>query len=120
MLLRQRLERRLKLADLLVLGLNAKAPAVLLQHVDAGPTVLRIDHQVHRPVGREDLPERAQPGVRIGQVVQHADRRDVIELLPEVRQLLDRELLEAQVREFVLVAQVRLVLEAREIGRAHV
>ncbi len=43
--------------DLSCGGSDAEPPAILLEHVDAGPPVRRIDHHVHRAVGLQHTRE---------------------------------------------------------------
>ena len=51
----------------------------VLQHVDAGAAVRRIDHQPETAAGRQHRQQRAQALRRIGQVMQHAAAVDVVE-----------------------------------------
>ena len=62
---RQLLERGDEIAYLVVRGRDADQPAELLQHVDAGPSVRRVHHEVHRAVRLEHVAQRAQRRVGI-------------------------------------------------------
>ena len=75
----QRRERGDEIADPLIGGRDADPPAEFLQHVDAGPSVRRIHHEVHRAVRLEHAAQRPEPGVGIRQMVQHAGADDLIE-----------------------------------------
>ena len=80
---------------------DAEPLAELLQHVDAGPPIGRVHHEVHRAVGLEHVAQRAQPRIRIGEMVQHAGADDLVERLPELADALDRELMDLEVGEVV-------------------
>ena len=54
-------------------------PQRVLQHVDPGAAMWRIDHQPHPTVRRQHRGQRPQPRQRVGQVVQHAAAVDVVE-----------------------------------------
>ena len=99
---RQRAERGDQLANPLVGGRDAEAPAELLQHVDAGPPVRRVDHEVHRAAGRQHVAQRREPRVRDRQVMQHARADDLIERRPELADLAEGELMDLEVVELVL------------------
>ena len=86
-------------------GSMLEPPAVVLQHVDAGAAVRRIDHQVHRAVRREHVAQRAQPRVGIGQVMQHAGADDVFEGSPEFGGVARRQLAHLEVLEVVLALE---------------
>ena len=66
---------------------NAQPAAVFLQHVHACPAVGSIDHQIQGAVDIQNRPQRAQPGLRIGQVVQHAGADDQVEDLAQLLHL---------------------------------
>ena len=44
-----------ELADFVAARADTKTAAIVLQHVDSGASVRRVQHQVHRPVGCEHL-----------------------------------------------------------------
>ena len=78
--LRQRLQRRDEIVDLPIRRPDPEPPAIVLEHVDAGPAVGRIHHQVHRAVGPQHGAQRAQARIGIREMVQHAGADDQIEL----------------------------------------
>ena len=79
MLRRQFLERSDQRANSVVRGGNSDQAAELLDHVDAGPAVRRVHHEVQRAVGREHVAQRPQRRVGIFEMVQHARAHDLIE-----------------------------------------
>ena len=52
----------------------------LLQHVDAGPAPLPIDHDRNGPFGAQDAGERLETTDRIRKVMQHARDVDEVEM----------------------------------------
>jgi hypothetical protein len=63
---RQRADRGAKVAQLRLRGADAEQAAILLHHVDADTPICRINHQVHRAVGRKDITQRPQADIRVG------------------------------------------------------
>ena len=101
---RQGRERDRQILNLLIRVTDAQPAAVLLQHVDAGPAVGGVDHQVHGAVWRQHLAQGAQPAVRVGQVVQHAGADDLVEAAAQLAHPLDRQLIDLQIGQVVLAA----------------
>ena len=51
----------------------------VLGGIDAGSAICAVDHQAHAAVVGEDSGERAQPGRRIGEMMEHAAAVDIVE-----------------------------------------
>ena len=98
-------------------GRMPRAPAVVLQQVDPGAAVRRIDHHVQRAVWRHRLAQRMKPGVRVGQMVQHASTDDMLECRSKIGCPLERQSADLEVVQAVLALQLGRELEA---GRADV
>ena len=94
------------------LAADPETAAVILKHVDAGAAVRRVDHHVQGAVRRQHLAQRAQPGVGIGQVVQHAGADDVVETLAEFAGAFDGELSNLEIVELVFALELQLVRDA--------
>ena len=54
----------------------------LLQHVDAGPPVRRIQHQMHGSVRFEDPTQGCEPGIRICEMMENSGADNLIEACP--------------------------------------
>ena len=111
---RQRLQREQQIVELLVAGVaaDAQTPAELLQHRDARPPVGGVDHQVHRAAGCQHGPQRAQPRVGVGKVMQDSRADDLIERRSQRRHLRNRQLAHREVVEAVLALQRLRVADA--------
>src|ERR1700735_764330 len=102
----QRLNGLAKPAQVLVLDADSKQPAVFLHHSDASAPVRRIDHELHGAVAREDVTQRAKADVRVAQVVKDACANDLVERFAELRDALDRESMEAQILDAMLLLKI--------------
>ena len=98
---RQGLQGRDEIADAFVGRSNADPPAELLQHVDAGSPVRRIHHQMHRSIRLEYAAQGLEPGIRVGQMMQHPGADDLVEARLQLANTLDRQLVKLQIVEFV-------------------
>ena len=111
-----------EIANSVIVGDDAEAPAELLQHVDAGPSVWRVHHEVHDPAGREHVAQSAEAPVRIREVVEHAGADDLIEGLAQIaHRALERELVNLEVVEPVLSLELLGVANAggAEVDAGH-
>ena len=102
-----------KLLNLLSRMTDPQPAAVLLQHVNAGPSVGGIDHQVHGAVWLEHGPQGAQPRVGIGQMVQHARTHDLVETAAQLARPLDGQLIDLQIGQMVFAFERLGVANAR-------
>jgi hypothetical protein len=77
---------------------------------------------MHRPVAGKDAAQRTKPGVGIRQMVKHAGADDLIELLAERGDLLDREPTEIQIWQVVCSLKHPRMAEARfaDVDSRHV
>ena len=96
---------------------DADPPAELLQHVDAGPSVRRVHHEVHRAAGRQHVAQGPQARVGVGEMMEHAGADDLIEGRPQLADALDGELADLEIVELVLSLELLGVADA---GRAEV
>ena len=93
---RQLLERVAKLSQVRVRGSDPEQATVLLHHVDAGPPVQRVHHQVHRPLRTQDIAKGTQADVGIGQMVKHSGADHLVERASELADVLNRRAGEAR------------------------
>ena len=108
---RQHLERGNEVPDPLIGGLDAEPSAELLQHIDAGPPVRRIDHEMHRSVRLEHAAQSSEPRVRVRKMMQHPGADDLIEARPQLAYALDRKLADLEI--------VQVVFSLEFLGAAH-
>ena len=74
------------------MGMNAEPAAELLQHIDAGPSVRRIHHEMHRAIRFEHIAQSSESGIGVRQMMQHPGADDLIETRREFTGPLDGEL----------------------------
>ena len=87
----QRCERSDEIADLLIVGMDADPSAELLQHIDAGPPVRRIHHEMHRAVRFEHAAQSAEPRIGIREMMENPGADNLIEARFQIAYPLDRE-----------------------------
>lgn len=109
----QGLERGAEIAQVLFRVADPEQATVLLHHVDPGPAVSRVDHQVHCPLRIQDVSKGAQTEVRVGKVMQHPGAHDVIERAPKLLDPLDRKVVQLEVLQIVLALEIARVAKAR-------
>src|SRR5215475_1564568 len=98
----QRCERREKIPDFLIVGMDADPSAEFLQHIDAGPSVRRIHHEVHRAVRFEYAAQSAEPCIRIREMMENPGTDNLIEARFQLVYPLDRELMDLEIIQVVL------------------
>ena len=74
-----------EVTDPFVCRVDAGPPAELLQHIDTGPAVRRIDHQVHCAVLLEDAAQSREAGVGVLEVMKNSGADNLIEGLSQTR-----------------------------------
>jgi hypothetical protein len=78
------------------------------QQIDTDPTIFPIEHHARDPIPPQASGEGLHPLGRVLQVVQNADAYNQVEVEPQCRQLFDREQMQFEVLQSVLVIQRRL------------
>jgi hypothetical protein len=111
MMLRQLLQHLSEIVNFLFRGSDAKSSAIFLKHVNAGSTVRRVQHQVHRALGSQHRAERAQTRSGIDEMMEHPSTNDVVEDLAQVVGVFERQLPRFEIRQVVLPLQRLSVLE---------
>ena len=92
---------------------DPQTAAVILQHVNAGPAIGGIGHQVHGAVWLEHGPQGAQPRVGIGQVVQHARTHNLVETAAQLAHPLDGQLIDVQIGQMIFTLERLGMTDAR-------
>ena len=85
--------------------------AELLHHIDAGPPVRRIHHEVHRAVRFEDFAQSAEPRIGIRKMMENTGADDLIEARSQVTYPLDGKLVDLEI--------VQVVFPLESLGTAH-
>src|SRR5262245_33714487 len=98
----QRLESGDEVPDLRVGGTDTQAPTEVLQHVDAGPAVRRIHHEMHGPVRFEHAAQSSEPRIGVGKMMEHPGAGDVIEAPLQLVYPIDGELMDLESAQVVL------------------
>src|SRR5262245_404636 len=117
----QRLESGDEVPDLRVGGTDTQAPTEVLQHVDAGPAVRRIHHEMHGPVGFEHAAESSEPRIGVGKMMEYTGADDVIEAPLQLVHSIDGELMDLESAQVVLSLECLGTAYARgaEIDAGH-
>jgi len=98
---RQHIERVDEIPDLLIAGGNADAFAEFLQHVNSGPSVRRIHHEVHRAIRLQNLAQSAEPRIRVSEMVENAGTYDLVECHPQTADLFDGKPVNLEILQIV-------------------
>src|SRR5262249_9120872 len=100
-----------KIWDLLIVGMDADPSAEFLQHIDAGPSVGRIHHEMHCAVRFEHAAQRAEPRIRVREMMENPGADNLIEARFQLVYPLDRELVDLEI--------IQVVLSLELLGTAH-
>src|SRR5262245_52645657 len=111
--MRQRLESGEEIAHPIISRFDPDPPAELLQHVNAGSPVLRVDHEVYHPVWFEHAGERSESHIGIRQMMEDTGADDLIETHPQVFDALDGQVVNFEIVEFVLALERLRAAHAR-------
>src|SRR5262245_55619733 len=98
----QRPESGDEVPDLRVGSADTHAPTEVLQHVDAGPAVRRIHHEMHGTVRFEHAAKSSEPGIGVGKMMEHPGADDVIEALLQLMHPINGELIDLESAQVVL------------------
>src|SRR5262249_2309282 len=110
---RQALESRDQVLNLRIGCTDAYAPTELLQHVDAGPAVRRIHHEMHGPVRFEHAAQSSKPRIGVGKMMEHPGADDVIEGPLQLVYPIDGELIDLEGAQVVLSLEFFSTADAR-------
>ena len=105
MVCRERLEGRGEVADLGHRPADAEAPTVVLEQIDPGAAIGRVNHHIEGAGRLEHVVQGPQPRIGVGQVVQHAGADHVVEALAEFGRALNGEQAHLEVGERVFAFQ---------------
>ena len=98
----QRLESGDEVLELRVGSTDTHAPTEVLQHVDAGPAVRRIHHEMHGPVRFEHAAKSSEPRIGVGKMMEYPGADDVIEASSQLVYPIDGELMDLETAQVVL------------------
>src|SRR5215831_4915547 len=109
----QRLKRSDEIANLSVRSMNTYASTELLQHVDAGPSVRRIYHEMHRAVRFEHTAESSEPRIRVGKMMENSRADNLIEGLFQLAHPIDGKLVDLEIIQVVFLLEFLSTAYAR-------
>src|SRR5262245_27810363 len=98
----QRLESGDEVPNLWVGRTDTHAPTEVLQHVDAGPAVRRIHHEMHGPVRFEHAAKRSEPRIGVGKMMEYPGADDVIEAPLQLMYPIEGKLIDLESAQVVL------------------
>jgi hypothetical protein len=110
---RQRTEGTDEIPNLAISSVDTDSSAELLQHIDAGPPVWRVHHEMHRPVRFERSAQSAEARIRVGKVMEDPCARYLIEAHPQLIYALDRKLVYLKILQIVLFLELLSVAHTR-------
>ncbi len=93
----QRLKRSDEIPNLCVGSMDTYASTELLQHVDAGPSVRRIHHEMHRAVRFEHAAQNSEPRIRVSKMMENPGADNLIEARFQLAYPLDRKLADLEI-----------------------
>src|SRR5260370_4276678 len=93
----QSTERSNKVPNVRIGSMYAGPSAEILQHIDAGPSVRRIHHEMHRPVRFEHAAQRSESRIRVRKMVKNPGAHDLVEVRLQIIYTLDRQFADAEV-----------------------
>src|SRR5262245_1569113 len=98
----QRCERREKIPDFLIVGMDADPSAEFLQHIDAGPSVRRIHHEMYRSTVRfKHAAQSAEPRIGVRKMMKNPGTDNLIEARFQLVYPLDRELADLEIAQMI-------------------
>src|SRR5262249_33948865 len=109
----QRLESGDEVPNLRVGSADTNAPTEVLQHVDAGPAVRRIHHEMHGPVRFEHAAQSSEPRIGVGKMMEHPGADDGIEAALQLVYPIDGELMDLESAQVVLSLEFLSTASAR-------
>ena len=94
----QRCERSDEIPNLLIVGMDADPSAEFLQHIDAGPSIRRIHHEMHRATVRfEHAAQSSEPRIGVRKMMEHPGADNLIEAHFQVAYPLDGKLADLEI-----------------------
>src|SRR5262244_4378968 len=97
----QRCERRDEIADLLIVDMDADPSAELLQHIDAGASVRRIHHEMHRTVRFEHAAQSSESRIGVLKMMENSGADNLIEVRFQLVYPLDGKLADLEIVQVV-------------------
>ena len=82
-------------------GTDADPSAELLQHIDAGPSVGRIHHQMHGSVRFEHAAQSCESGIGIREMMENSGADNLVEGRPQLVDTIDGKLMDLKIAQVV-------------------
>src|SRR5580698_4923006 len=100
---RQCTQRALQIANVCIRGTNTDSSAEILQHINAGPSVRRVHHQVHGSVWFKYVAQSLEACVRVGEMVKNPGAHNLIEAHSQVAYSLKGEAVDLEIFQVVFL-----------------
>src|SRR5262245_38952280 len=97
----QHCERGDEIADLLIVGMDANPFAEFLQHIDAGPPIRRIHHEMHRAFRFKHPAQSSEPRIGVGKMMKNPGADYLIEARFQIVYPIDGELVDLEIVQVV-------------------
>src|SRR5580704_3771181 len=85
--------------------MDSDSSAELLQHINAGASVRRVHHEVHRSIWFEDLTQSTESRIRVSKMVEDSGTHNLIKAHPQVAYALDGKLVDPKIFQIVFSLQ---------------
>ena len=102
-----------EVADSLICGMDAKTSAELLQHIDTGPSVGRIHHEVHGSVRFQHAAQSSESGIGIRKMMEDSCADNLVVAHPQLRNVLDSKLMDLKIFQVVFMFEFLSTLHTR-------
>jgi hypothetical protein len=110
---RQCAKRSNEVSDSLVSRTYTEAPAKLLEHVNAGPSVGRIYHHMHCRIRSKYVVQSGKAGVRIWKMMKNSGADDLIEAHSQLVYMFDWKLMDLKIFQIVFALEFLRTLQTR-------
>src|SRR6267143_4883243 len=110
---RQRAERADKIPNFHIGGMDTDPSAELLQHINTGPSVGRVHHEMHRSVRFEHAAQSAESRIRVGEMMQNPSAHDPIEAHLQVVYPLDGKRMDLKIFQIVFFLEYLCMAHTR-------
>jgi hypothetical protein len=109
----QCLEGSDKVANFQLRWADPDPATILLQHIDACPSIWRIHHEMHRPIRFEHASQRFEPCIRVHKMMENPGAHNLIKARLQISDPLDGELVDLEVLQVVIPLELLSMAHTR-------
>ena len=102
---RQGPEHRDEIPYSLIGSTDASPSAEFLQHIDAGPSVRRIHHQMHGSVRFEHASQGCESGIRVREMMENSGADNLVEGLLQFAYAIDGKLMDLKIGQVIFALE---------------